>query len=433
MAHLIVKDRKLCMVNGRFVTSANGAPCVCGGGGGGELDCDIPELPCSANILVQGVTAQSPVFGVDQRIDVLAFSGFNGVHKVSLDGSQPDLGFLTVHVVLRITRLSNPSEQVTLTFNQAVISGGQIICVNDRLCLAGGSMGFGNAIAASIVDESEGFWTWSAQGFLDVGGGGSDVVTASTNDDPPRPLCIGSTWPTLRPPDPDTLLGERQATISLVGWGFDCPPDEQSQTVRLAYPCDDGDPIPVDLATNIDAKWNAKKDGVIYIVSDEATNDPPISVEWVDEECGDNPDLGDVFERCTPRDDGLPDRVRVGAAMDGYNFGRIRTVTPDPSVQYPNCQTIRIIGYRRIEDDGGTYPDAPNMAPSAGPCSNIRDYTQRQFCGPSDSGDPQDPNNPAITDPGIQRTLPIQDLSGYDIEREINAARQGGCCGSPTK
>jgi len=31
MAHLIVKDRKLCVVNGRLVTSADGAPCVCGG------------------------------------------------------------------------------------------------------------------------------------------------------------------------------------------------------------------------------------------------------------------------------------------------------------------------------------------------------------------------------------------------------------------
>jgi hypothetical protein len=426
MAHLIVKDRKLCMVNGKYVTSANGAPCVCGDGGDGELDCDVPELPCAAFIAVQGVVTGGPVFGPDQKIEVLSFSGLNGVHKVSLDGSQ-DLGPIPIHLVIRITRLSNESDKVTLTFTNGAVSVTGPFCVNDRLCVS-----FGTASISEFptsVEETNPAWTgWSAQAFLNE--------TSAVITDLSEGLCLGLPRPdSLDTPSDGELFDPRSGSMMLAGWGFNCPPDEERTNVRLAIPCGDGDPIPIDLATNTEGRWNAKYQDEIYTITDEVSSSPPVEVEWVDEECGGDPGESSVWERCrTTGQRPIPEKVRCDSPnVQNADYMYSVFVFPTPQAGYPDCQEVRYVAYRRVVDDGGDYPSVSG-SPRVGPCSNMTDSAYLRFC-PSldDAGNPQDPNNPAITDPGIKRTLPVQDLSGFDIEREIRAARQGGCCGQPVK
>lgn len=434
MAHLIVKDRKLCMVNGRFVTSANGAPCVCGGEPTDPGPCDgfagpLPFEPCAIRVSFAGIQSAFgyPECGnsqcTPQSRGVLAASGINRsfvLQDGSGTGTSRTFSGRFPALVIRETTGGSTSDGVCLNnqtvWNEVLVAANVFFCSsNDRWYITRLNM--------------------SLQGPSQVAVFGFDTSIGSRPDEVALGFPVDSTVP-------DNVAGCVGGLLNRYHWGGDgflsailgdCTNTEDENTyVYEAVRCDGQDSIWVDIrgATGHKAIYQ----GDLYTVTDTySSTATPVTVDgWTDEDCPQTTG-GDLFERCTPQDDGFPERVRGGANMDGSNYGRSTLATPDPSPAYPNCEVVRVVGYQRIDDDGGTYPDAINMTPSVGPCSSVRDYTYRRFCGMTDAGGPQDPNNPAITDPGIQRTLPIQDLSGYDIEREINAARQGGCCGSPTK
>lgn len=162
----------------------------------------------------------------------------------------------------------------------------------------------------------------------------------------------------------------------------------------------------------------------------------PIAVVWSDDPC--DPLDSTVWERCgSAYLNTVPQRVRSDTPfVQDADYMYSYFVFPLPTIDHPNCEVVYRIGYRRIEDDDGTYPQVGGV-PNAGPCASMLDTGQLRFCGDlDDAGDPQDPNVPAITDDDSPPDRPVSrlpraDLSGHDPSAEARAASQGGCCGPP--
>lgn len=180
--------------------------------------------------------------------------------------------------------------------------------------------------------------------------------------------------------------------------------------------------ITVDEATKPANAITAMIGVVRYFKTAATSSNSPVPVDWSEDPC---PDLGSsVWERCrggaTPI---VPAVVRCNTpAVQGSDFMYAQFTEPQPTPEYPQCQIRHRIAYRKIEDDGGVYPDVLGTA-TIGPCSNMLDTSQRLFCKPldGDPGGPVDPNNPAVTDPGVQSA----------VQQQINQFNNPNCpsCG----
>lgn len=558
MAHLIVKDRKLCMVNGKYVTSANGAPCVCGG-------CLCSNLPNYARCflggtlrafhrsLSEGTDSERELYLVFPHLDFstldvdanwfgprpqlncdLPVAGYGVVRyddgRTSRFDAQtlvdvrpfwftdPETGDCVLERTLmrirgRITNeLGQVSEDATMTVicyyegNKKCPTGSHVLHgPGNGLIIDAFSLGF----SITIVDpapnpSSEAIQWWDSHLMVYTPSSVDDQVCAFENhfvavkcDDEDQEITVALSD---RGPIGTTPIyqGDRYRLTSQLS----VPPVDTTQwdtgvcfpppLVRHYARCDGGPELvyvdemtrpdgmltvvyqgdryyPIDVWTNQEPteniQWSDQDcvpvyavyqqcDSTFTILVDETNKPPsaltatiaslrffptgehaegaPLPVQWSTQPC---PNLeSSVWERCRGVGSTLvPLRVRCDTpSVQGADYMYSVFVEDQPTADHPNCEIHRRIAYRKVEDDGGTYLQVIG-SPNDGPCSNMPDTGQRLFCKPvEDAGDPQDPNNPAITDPGIKRTLPVQDLSGYDIEREIRAARQGGCCGSPT-
>lgn len=467
MAHLIVKGRKLCVVNGRLVTSAGGAPCVCDDDG--VFYCDAGEPPCLTEVYSGFEINDCPVAVTAGGASLLVYRpvsliGLNGSYKRPLGGGFTPLGYILMK--------REPGQTSGFPYLKFDVSGVgmSLVCEDNRwrVQASGGGQYHRWTSPDSILPSGRfDLNTMIQSGFVD------NACTVGSG----QPIPTG---PIMKP-----------GAIGLFASSTPCEPDDNRYIARA---CDDYDDI---LVYNLDSitvegisirrvsderlfrltneLTTLPHDPSLYVWSPDACQEPVYSV-WVlcnglsgsilvdssgipsgtntviyqgeryrqTQETGSgtpaevvpSPDpcvsSGDLYERC---DDSFPGvasiqtRVRVQDVGDAdivfYN-ARFTLIEGGHT-----CRYIMRVHYRKIADDGGDYI-ARTAIPSTGGCKNDQVILRQCDFDDNQPGDPVDPFPDAIrTGPGSR--LPIVDLDGFDPSIEQAAARQGGCCGQPSK
>ena len=380
MAHLIVKNRKLCIAPGsrRLVTSNGGAPCVCDGEIGQCTEFgDPPAQPCGYVFSISGVT-------IDQECDgteLTAFSGINGLHY-RVYGESP-----RSRVAVGWKR---PSRDWWGLFTEFEYGLDLAYCVSNGAWYVSGES---SPVAPGRL-PLDGYTTNAPVGTSTRIGGNITLDFTNLATYP-----IGTPIPNqFVPGDCDNIasLTLGGGVVTLVAVLYDC--EDQDKRYR-AVSCDGSQSIWVDLPDTSAGGYNAELNGELYRLTDEPGDDPAVAVDWVAQDCPviDPNDDSNLWERCgSGGTSGFPVPFRArGPQHSGFGFGYSYQTYPDPSDSHPNCQIIFGLRYKKIPDDGGTYPSIP-ISPYAGPCASLPgDIASRTGCQNNGTGPVGQPVDPA--------------------------------------
>ena len=416
MAHLIVKNRKLCIAPGsrRLVTSNGGAPCVCDGsdpgpcvGGFG----DAPFIPCGFIVQLSGAQGGPTCTTPDGTRSITSLAGVNGTHVLGPGNTRPGGGYLTPCNVAYKKSYTNGNPDDVGAFKQL-----RHFC-SVAWCAGSSSWYLTNYECAlyppsRIGDTIEGLFGVA----YNVSGGDfgapQDWYAPPQGEGRPNalsvPFCGGGTvetgsredlWYSHSTQFSDPVVNAvGGGTITLVGVLQDCSQQGEPPRYR-AVSCDGSESVWVDLDEDRDG-WRAVKDSTIYQITEESSNDEPAEpVTWTTDECPaiDPNDDSNLWERCSSGGtSGFPVPFRArGPQHSGFGFGYSYQTYPDPSDSHPNCQIIFGLRYKKIPDDGGTYPSIP-ISPYAGPCASLPgDIASRTGCQNNGTGPVGQPVDPA--------------------------------------
>ncbi len=400
MAKLIVKNGRLCIVGSRLVTDADGAPCVCGGGGPPDCANGIPTLCVQVDfagiVPVTGSYLGLPPIGlIDGEVETVAgvnrtfqyvdtgFGFAEGSALIVVRGEYqfgpfaPETRFTanTVRVevglgccgdIIRITRvsmtLSDPNSQLGI----ATVFDWQVPNIPPCEWPASG---------ATVENQSE-------QG-ISVGQGGTATVTLTT-------ACV---------PIPDTYA--------------------------LADPCEGGESISVDLETNTNALPGVEYQGARYRLTSESTVAPPLPVTFIPEVCPVDPPTGDfgIATKCDPFFPNAPATVVYAVNQSiGLGNGAVRLIVQYPNPACPTRSCTAIVQYRPTTQ-ASSGPATPGTAHLNGTACSLPTQVTCQAC-PSDPN-PNDPVSPRSAGDAML------DAMGFDPAEELRRVRAGGCCGQP--
>lgn len=401
MAKLIVKDRRLCIVNGRLVSDGDGAPCVCGGGGPPDCANGIPTLCVRVDFSgISPMPGFSPALPFDNLIDgtVETVAGVNRTFQYVDEG----FGFATgTGLIVLVGEYQTPPTIRRFTLTDIRVEVG-LSCCGDVIRIISVSMtaGLGGAVVfrwdAPIADDP---CEWPVSG------------TAVANQTTPAGGSSG-------------VYGVGQGGTATVTLTRACVPIPD--TYALADPCEGGASISVDLAGNVNGLPGVEYQGARYRLTSEQTVAPPLPVTFIPEVCPVDPPTADfaIAERCDPFDPLGPDTVvyAVDPAI-GLGQGAVRLIIQYPNPACPERACTSILQYRPTATpaDG---PATPGTAHLNGTACGLPTQTSCQSC-------PADPN------PGDPIFRPrsagdaMLEAMGFDPDEELRRVRSGGCCGQP--
>lgn len=233
--------------------------CCCGSD---QIPCDAPDICMTATfsgILPSQHPSPVPVGkgGTINAGEIIIFAGVNGSVRLPRAGDPP----VSKPCLIVVEVQDGPNAGATRVYTSLAITHGWFCWDQD---------GQTDAIATGILDMGDVF----SSNIQDPVFLGQPIPNA--NDDTPDP--------NLNPPfDEFGTLGREGNGVITAEQHTTCPPLDE---YTVAVPCSGvGDPISVDLSTNIGGKPGFTYNGVLYTALDEVTTDPPVSVLWVDQYC----------------------------------------------------------------------------------------------------------------------------------------------------
>ena len=409
MAKLIVKNRRLCVVDRRLVTDGNGAPCLCGGGGLVECQ-NLTQLP--------GVCF------------TLEFSGIepNPVPYTVTSGIPPQSTTYTTQTLVGVNRTVRV-HSFQANINAFPEEPGVLV-----LSWTGANPGLPNPFSAADEFEFSIFYECiGEQVFIRV------VNIGIASGFPPsvfewlgnEPLTNGMVLPNQIAGQDATFMrhgqgGSVRITAEVLSQS-ECQPGTLPS--YLAILCGGSERIPVDISDRPPGAFGIIYNGQNYQLTSLQSALPPVPVVWTQEVCP--PPPGEDFYlaiRCRNTGSATEDPATVVYAVNdlvGAGNGRVfRTTITDN----PTCPGDAFC-VRRTE-----Y--TPTATPASGPATARVSHVQGTACAAADSftcqacpSEPVDPDDGPTPRPRGFADDDMLDAMGFDPEEERRKLQQGGDCG----
>ena len=405
MAKLIVKDRRLCIVNGRLVSDGDGAPCVCDGI---PVCDDLTNLPgVCFRLSFEGIGINpDPYFGnppggttylTDTVVGANRAVALHSLSPVGLFREEPGL-------VLISWTGADPFEPNPFLFNNALTFFMAVECLGDDIIIRQVDVG------TDTVGSGASIFSW--QGSERLANGMLLANQIAGQDDPLGEMRFGQggtvTINAARAPIGTCIAGAPQS--------------------HLAFKCSDPSVrIPVDIATRPSGLFGVRYQGENYRLSGQTSDLPPVPVDWTSQACPPPPADFGIAEKCDPFFPNAPDTViyAVDPAL-GLGNGAVRLIVQYPNPACPERSCTAIIQYR------------PTATPTSGPATPGTAHLNGTACSlPTQVTCQACPGEPNPNDPIIRPSRPAStgddmlDAMGFDPEEELRRVRAGGCCGGP--
>lgn len=446
----IVKNRRMCVRNRRIVTSANGAPCVCGPGSNPDFPCDAGPPPCHY-VITSGFSVNTTCLAT------LLFPPFPGGEPTLAVTYRAVAAFGLNGRWAQVNGFGDPDRR------------GPILLLKQEF----NNVGFPQTLAVELDQPLAGIVCWedvwhagTVRITWNIGLPGWEVETL-----PDRPYRFGETQTTI-PQQPGCVENGagfpfgptiNPGVATVVGSPQPCAPDherhiavacngdgEQVVFDGAAYP--DTTPAPITLQRLTDGKlfvptsertddpatpdleWttqecaeptypvlvscdgsqtitydpfaNPKPGGALtalyngerFTETPDSSSTPPVPVVWSEDPC---PVVGEVWQRCSSGSIGggnAATRVRVVNPPSGDVRARRTVVFTRPCTPTGNRFVAWRVWYQRVPEDGGNYLTISNFnGTDTRPCGSLND--SEIFQGPCSDSNPQSPGDPVDPNP----------------------------------
>lgn len=288
MAYLISKDRKLCIIGGKLITDAGGAPCLCDG------SVDPPDTCPAPCLLVVLSDIQQVIGGLDHPCYLsggtvaLHAAGFDGAYLIPVVG----LGIYRASFPVSISTIQSsgvPGSPITRIGGTLTIQVSPGECENGviddyrsvSVGVSGGVVIDENGDVIPGADWAASVFSGSGDGLTSMGNPVDNEIVLTSDG------CIQS----------DVLSVSHGGTATV----FQPPQCTLPPVYYYAAACgDSADRIVVDLSTMPpEGASGCRYNDKLYIVTEEWTQDEsPITVEWVVELCDTTPDEWPIALEC---------------------------------------------------------------------------------------------------------------------------------------
>lgn len=315
MAKVITKNGKVCTVGGRIITDADGAPCVCGDVPPDDTwGCDEPPPTCLIVTLAGFQSSGCEDFASGcglptENEDMVSADGINGQYILRAD----EFGFFQHDPIFVLVKMRG-----SFTGDEFVAYSEMFINTGAN-CLGGIDDEF-QAVGAEIDIAGQ------------LCGTNERIFLSESNRYPLSDIQANIIVTDCQSPATSHAISGGTVTVSALR---DCP-GSLPQTY-IATKCGDGSVrITVDIEARPTGMFYLDYQGDRYEITTEQSVDPAVDAAWTDQECSDDPPIGDRFiaVRCSSSTT-LPPEIAYEVAPgftegDGIVWNQIHPAGTDP-------------------------------------------------------------------------------------------------------